>query len=294
MSVARLARPLAGGRRRTDRGLGAPGRVNLIGEHTDYNDGYVLPFALPHGPWSRRRPLSEWTVVVGRLGSPVDLRRRPTSRPGGVTGWAAYVAGVVWALRGARPGRRRAPGSRVASDVPVGAGLSSSAALECACWPRWSTSAGIDLPDWDRPALAQRAENDYVGVPCGIMDQSASTLCRDGHALFLDCRSLDAEHIPFDLAGARARDAGRSTPTRRTGYAGGEYADPPRHLRGGRRGRSACRPLRDVPLPTWLPRWPRLDDVAGRRVRHVVTENQRVLDTVDAAARRAGRATSGR
>ncbi|MBX6356079.1 MAG: galactokinase, partial [Micromonosporaceae bacterium] len=263
----------------------APGRVNLIGEHTDYNDGYVLPFALPQrtvvtaslvdGPrWivrSEQAPGEE--VAFGEQ----DLK------PGAVAGWAAYVAGVVWALREAG---FAVPGAHlsIASDVPLGAGLSSSAALECAVLTALADLGGLDLPVHDRPALAQRAENDYVGMPCGIMDQSASTLCRAGHALFLDCRSLQTAHIPFDLpaAGLAMLVIDTKAPHR---HVSGEYAAR----------RASCEAaaaalgvpaLRDVAdLPGALAR---LDsEVTRRRVRHVVTENQRVLSVVDLL--RAGR-----
>src|SRR4051812_11356213 len=178
----------------------APGRVNLIGEHTDYNDGFVLPFALPQhvvaaaapagGPgWTVCSTFAEESVTFGSTG------------PGEVSGWAGYVAGIVWALQEAG---FTVPPARLAfaSDVPVGAGVSSSAALESAALTALADLGGLDLPVADRPALAQRAENHYVGAPTGIMDQSASIRCTEGRALFLDCRSLAVEQIPFDLAAA--------------------------------------------------------------------------------------------
>jgi galactokinase len=143
----------------------APGRVNLIGEHTDYNGGFVLPFALPlrtaAAAAAADRP--EWTVwsEIGR--APVTFTEDELV-PGRVTGWAGYLAAVVWALRDAGidvPGARLA----VASDVPVGSGLSSSAALECATLGALVDLAGAELPFEDWPALAQRAENVYVGMP---------------------------------------------------------------------------------------------------------------------------------
>src|SRR5262249_55517002 len=143
----------------------------------------------------------EWTVSSEqRDGGPVHFGLAAL-RPHGVEGWAAYVAGVVWSLREAG---HDVPGARLAirSEVPVGSGLSSSAALECAVLTARGDSGERTLPVTDRPGLAQRAENQYVGVPSGIMDQFAATLCRPGHALFLDCRTLATEHIPFDLAGA--------------------------------------------------------------------------------------------
>jgi galactokinase len=203
-------------------------------------------------------------------------------RPGGVTGWASYVAGVVWALHGAGydvPGARLA----IASDVPLGAGLSSSAALECAVL---AALAPADLAIGEWPALAQRAENDFVGMPCGIMDQSAATLCRAGHALFLDCRTLAVEHIPFDVAavGLAVLVIDTRAPHR---LVTGEYAARRTACEraAAALGLPALRDLALTELPAALARLP--DDVARRRVHHVVTENQRVLDTV--ALLRAGR-----
>jgi galactokinase len=256
----------------------APGRVNLIGEHTDYNDGFVLPFAITQrtAVGATLASDSTWTVVSEAMPDPVSFVQADL-RPGAVPGWAGYVAGVVAVLREVGVD---VPGARitVASDVPVGAGLSSSAALECATLAALVQLAEADLPRAEWPALAQRAENAYVGVPCGILDQSASTLCESGHALFLDCRDLSTEQVPFDLA-----DAGLSllvidtnAPHRNSD---GEYAAR----------RAACeaaaselgvRTLRDVIDPDDA--MAHLGDVMlRRRARHVLTENERVLRTVD-------------
>ena len=176
----------------------APGRVNLIGEHTDYNDGYVLPFALPHrtAVAARVSESGRWRVASELTGDVVTFGP-PTRRSDAAPAWDDYVRGVIWALQCAG---HPVPGIDlvIASDVPIGAGLSSSAALECAVLTALCDIGHLDLPVVDRPALAQRAENAYVGVPCGIMDQSVSTLARAGHCLFLDCRSLQATHVPFD------------------------------------------------------------------------------------------------
>jgi galactokinase len=264
----------------------APGRVNLIGEHTDYNDGFVLPFALPHrtavAMSASDAPL--WTVWSEATDETVQFGLSDLT-PGGVTGWAAYVAGVLWAMDEAgltaRPAR-----VAVASDVPLGAGLSSSAALECAVLAAaLDLSVGPDaLPGTRWPALAQRAENAYVGMPCGIMDQSAATLCREGHALFLDCRSQRVEHVPFGIA-----DAGLATlvidtraPHR---LVTGEYAQRRATCEAAARALGVVA-LRDVEdLDAALAALP--DEVSRRRVRHVVTENDRVRRTVDLL--RAGR-----
>ncbi|HET8657529.1 MAG TPA: galactokinase [Micromonosporaceae bacterium] len=262
----------------------APGRVNLIGEHTDYNAGFVLPFALPLRTAVAASPVDapEWTVWSEQEGAAVSFGAADLV-PGRVKGWAAYPAGVVWALREAGfavPGARLA----IASDVPAGAGLSSSAALECAVLAALADLGALDLPEARRPGLAQRAENAYVGVPCGIMDQSAAVLCRAGHALFLDCRTLATEQVPLDLAGLAILVVDTRAPRR---LASGEYAA--RRVACERAARELGVPaLRDVPpeaLDEVLP--PLTDEVTRRRVRHVVTENQRVLSTV--ALLRAGR-----
>jgi galactokinase len=256
----------------------APGRVNLIGEHTDYNDGFVLPFALPQRTVVAAAPgAGGWSVWSEHYGERVDFSADELV-PGGVKGWAAYAAGVVWALREAGfavPPARLA----IASDVPLGAGLSSSAALESAVLTALVDLGGVDLPVDDRPALAQRAENLYAGIPSGIMDQSASIRCRAGHALFLDCRSLAVEHIPFDVAAAglavlvvdsRAPHA----------HVSGEYAARRAACERGA-AQLAVPALRDVTVADLPGALARLDDeVIVRRVRHIVTEDQRVLDTV--------------
>jgi len=266
----------------------APGRVNLIGEHTDYNDGFVLPFALPQRTTvtARRLPgAPRWTVRSGRADAPVSFAPSDL-QPGRVGGWAAYVVGVVWALADAG---HDVPGADLAveSTVPVGAGLSSSAALECAVLTALCDLGDLDVPVADRPRLAQRAENAYVGVPCGVMDQAAATLCRAGHALFLDCRSLAAEQVPFDLAadGLALLVVDSGAPH---AHVDNEYAARRATCEQAARdlGVPALRDLDEVAdLETALASLP--DPVARRRVRHVVTEDRRVRETV--AALRAGR-----
>ncbi|MEV4537413.1 galactokinase [Asanoa sp. NPDC049518] len=263
----------------------APGRVNLIGEHTDYNDGFVLPFALPHRVVvaAAARPEPQWRVWSEQTGETVEFGAAEADDPGRVEGWAGYVAGVVWTLRSKG---YEVPGAdlAVASDVPAGAGLSSSAALESAVLTALADLGGLDVPVEDRPALAQRAENDYVGMPCGIMDQSASIRAVDGHALFLDCRSLAIEQIPFDVAasGLAVLVVDTRAPHR---HAGGEYASRRRACEeaAATLGVPALRDVEDLDAALAA----LSDEVMRRRVRHVVTENQRVLDTV--ALLRAGR-----
>ena len=262
----------------------APGRVNLIGEHTDYNDGFVLPFALPERVVAAAaRAESGWRVSSDLTDEPASFDH--PGEPGTVTGWAAYVAGVVWALTDA--GYAVPPAHlAITSDVPLGAGVSSSAALESAVLTALIDLGGLDIPVADRPAIAQRAENVYVGAPTGIMDQSASIRCQAGRALFLDCRSQEVEQIPFDVAaeGLAVLVVNSNAPHR---HVDGEYGARRRSCEEAARLLGVAA-LRDVPADGLAERLAGLDDeVMRRRVRHVVTEDQRVLDTV--ALLRSGR-----
>lgn len=255
----------------------APGRVNLIGEHTDYNEGFVLPFALPQrtiaavGP----APAGEWTVCSTFADEAVSFG---LTEPGEVTGWAAYVAGVVWSLHDAG---YEVPGARIAlaSEVPLGSGLSSSAALESSVLTALVDLGGLDLPLEKRPAVAQRAENVYVGAPTGILDQSASIRCREGKALFLDCRSYEIEQIPFDLAaaGLAILVINSNAPHQ---HVDGEYGARRKSCEEAARI-LGVRALRDITGAELDDALSRLDDeVMRRRVRHIVTEDDRVLATV--------------
>lgn len=260
-----------------------PGRVNLIGEHTDYNEGFALPIAIDRQVVAAVK-LSDSRCVRLVTEFADDIVESSLDELGQAAslGWAAYPLGVVWALGEAGVDLSAVPGFDLAlvSDVPVGAGLSSSAAIESAVAMALNALWSSQL---DRAALAkvgQRAENVVVGAPTGIMDQSASLLGQQGYAVLLDCRSLVAESIPFDLAAAGLRLLVVDT---RTSHA---------HASGGYRSRRAsCEQgavalgvaaLRDLDSAD-LPRAQALlDEVTFRRVRHVVTENQRVLETAQA------------
>ena len=266
----------------------APGRVNLIGEHTDYNDGFVLPFALAEwvvvaagprddGRWRVRSLTRNQTVSFG----PDDLV------PGGVEGWAAYVAGVVWALVEAGHTVQGAD-LVLTSDVPAGAGLSSSAALECAVLTALVDLSGLDVAPLDRARLARRCENEYVGAPTGLLDQAASTLCEAHNALFLDCRSAEHRQVPLDLGAAGLELLVLDTKTPHS-HVTGEYGDRRRACEEAARilGVAALRDVTLDGLDDALERLP--DDTMRRRVRHVVTEDARVLQAVAVAD--AGRLT---
>ena len=261
----------------------APGRVNLIGEHTDYNDGFVFPFAIDRRTAVALGDRDDRVIrVVSSLSAePVEIHLDELA-PDALSGWAAYPLGVAWALGefGADLEHVRGVDLYLSSNVPVGAGLSSSAAIECAVAlaldEHWSLG-------FDRPTLAkvgQLAENRVVGAPTGIMDQSASLLGEADAAVFLDCRSLDADVIPlgFETDGlslvvidVRVEHA----------HASGGYAARRASCEAGALA-LGVESLRDV-RPDDLARAEELlDDETFRRVRHVVTENQRVLDTVHA------------
>ena len=253
---------------------GAPGRVNLIGEHTDYNDGFVMPFALAERTLvaATPRPEETWTVYSTNIDEQVSFGADDLV-PGSVQGWQAYVAGVVWALREAGDPVAGAE-LTISSTVPVGAGLSSSAALECSVLTALVDLYRLEVPLLERAVLARRCENEFVGAPTGLMDQAASTLCTENNALFLDCRTHAYQQVPLDLAGAGLELLVIDTRTQHT-HVDGEYAE-----RRGTCERAAeildVPALRDVEdLDSALEQLP--DDLMRKRVRHVVTENQRVL-----------------
>jgi galactokinase len=261
----------------------APGRVNLIGEHTDYNDGFVMPFALAQRVTVAAAPRSDdrWGVTsLNQKGAETFTAQELTP---GRPGWSAYAAGVVWALQEA--GYAVAPADLVlTSDVPVGAGLSSSAALECAVLTALVDLNGLDVPLLERAKIARRAENDFVGAPTGLMDQAASTLSTAGHALFFDCRTHADEPVALDLPAAGLELLVLDT---RTAHAlvDSDYATRRTSCEDAARllGVAALRDVDD--LDAALARLP--DEVMRRRVRHVVTENSRVLAAAELL--RAGR-----
>jgi galactokinase len=261
----------------------APGRVNLIGEHTDYNDGFVLPFAI-----DRRTVVAVGTrdEPVARVGSSyadevVEIPLAELS-PDALGGWAAYPLGVAWALTQFGADLAAVPGLDIfiVSDVPVGAGLSSSHALESAVGLALNDLWQLGLDRQTIARVAQVTENRVVGAPTGIMDQSASLLGEADSAVFLDCRSLDYRIIPLGLDAAGLEVLIIDTGVKHE-HASGGYAERRASCELGA-ALLGVESLRDVTIDE-LPRARELlDDVTFRRVRHVVTENQRVLDTVAA------------
>jgi galactokinase len=255
----------------------APGRVNLIGEHTDYNDGFVMPFALPHAVTvaGSRREEDTWSMTSLTVPA-TETFDRSELRPG-MSGWIAYCAGVVWALTEA--GHEVGGADLVlTSDVPRGAGLSSSAALECGVLTALADLYALDIAPLERAQLARRCENLFVGAPTGLMDQAASTLCTADHALFFDCRSFEAEQVPLDLAAAGLEILILDTKTPHD-LVDSEYATRRTTCEQAARLLDIAA-LRDVvDLDTALARLP--DETMRRRVRHVVTENTRVQEAAD-------------
>jgi galactokinase len=262
----------------------APGRVNLIGEHTDYNEGFVLPFAIDRRTVVALSARDDRLVRVASTFADemaeIDLDLLGTQGPEGLSGWSAYPLGVAWALSEFGADLSAVPGVDlfIDSDVPVGAGLSSSAAFESAVALALNDVWRLGLDRRTLARVGQRAENVAVGAPTGIMDQSASLLGQTDHAVFLDCRTLDSELIPLGLA-----EAGLAILVIDTGvkhnHATGGYGERRASCERGATAMGVTS-LRDLTVDD-LPRAQQLlDDETFRRIRHVITENQRVLDTV--------------
>jgi len=260
----------------------APGRVNLIGEHTDYNDGFVLPMAIDRAAVVVFRPRDDRTLRGHSVafGETKSLDLDELTAPGG-DDWLSYVAGVAWAFESEGLATRGLD-LVVDGDVPIGAGLSSSAALELATARALADAAAVDWDPVRMAELGQKAENQYVGMNCGIMDQFASAVSQAGHALLLDCRSLESRPVPVpDAAAIVVMDTGA-----RRSLAGSAYNDR----------RAACErvvahlttldpvvsALRDA-TPQLLERaGDALDATDLKRARHVVPENTRPVKMAEA------------
>jgi galactokinase len=260
----------------------APGRVNLIGEHTDYNGGFVLPFALPHRTAVAASPRSDDVLTVSTLhdrgrAETADPVRIASLEPGTVTGWAAYPSGVAWVLRA--QGFSGGADLVVAGDVPAGAGLSSSHSLECATALALLGLAGADPSRSDIAKWIQHAENDYVGAPTGLLDQTASLCCTEAHVLFLDVRSGESDQVPFD-AGRYGLEVLVIDTRASHSHTESGYGD---RRRGCERAAEllGVPTLRDVSLSGLEAALGSLPEELRPLVRHVVTENDRVLQTVE-------------
>ena len=284
----------------------APGRVNLIGEHTDYNEGFVLPLAIDRRTLVAAGPRDDGILRVGstfagdELFTEIEIAGLDALRErGGLEGdWSQYPFGVAWAVGepvadgGGGADLHAVPGLdlMIDSNVPVGAGLSSSAAIECAVVLALNELWQLGIPLADLARVGQRAENDFVGAPTGIMDQTASLLGKRDSVVFIDCRSLETEVVPLGLA-----DAGLELVVIDTGvthaHETGGYAER----------RASCEraallmgvdSLRDLTVDDLEAASHKLSEATFHRMRHVITENQRVLDVV-AALRTDGPAAIG-
>ena len=256
----------------------APGRVNLIGEHTDYTGGYVLPMAVDLGvtctivPRADRRIVAMSQQMPGeRVDAHIDV-----VEPGDVTGWAAYVIGTAWALR---EWGVRVPGAdiHIASTVPAGAGLSSSAAVECAVALAILGQAGEMLEPRDIARVAKKAENEFVGAPTGSMDQVASMMSQRDSLLFFDTGLDITRNVPFPLVEAGLHLLVIDTHAHHQ-LVTDEYGERRRALEAAT-AELGVASLRDVTDPALVETL--TDPVLRKRARHVVTENSRVLRTVE-------------
>ncbi|WP_082128650.1 galactokinase [Dermacoccus sp. PE3] len=257
----------------------APGRVNIVGEHTDYNGGYVLPIALPTGTVAVARRRDDDLVRLVSEGKRVEVRLGDISREASL-GWASYAAGVGWAA--ARDGLD-VPGLDIAfaADVPRGAGLSSSASLSCSTASAWNDLAGWGLERPDIARLGRLAENEIAGAPTGTMDQMASVLCEAGSALRLDTLTNDTEQVPFDLdsAGIVLLVVNSHAPHELVDGAYGERrrsCEEAADLLGIERGH-LCSEVDGRDVSAVDARLEELPDVPRRRARHVITDSARVL-----------------
>lgn len=262
----------------------APGRVNLIGEHTDYNDGFIMPAALEYETRAAVAPRADRILRVhsAKIGETCEFDLdNPAPQP--KHDWTDYVFGVAVALAGAGK-RLKGADILVASSVPVGSGLSSSAALEVSIGYSLLTVAGLPIDKVELAKLCQKAENEFVGMRCGIMDQFISCNGQHDHALMIDCRSLDKRPVPID---PRARIVVANSMVHHE-LASGEYnkrrASCEEAVRLLSPALGPVKALRDVTPAGLEANKALLSDVTYRRARHIVTENDRVVEAADALA----------
>ena len=259
----------------------APGRVNLIGEHIDYSEGFVLPFAISYRTTAQLRLRDDQIIRVRskqRLDEVITTSISDLA-PGSQGGWERYVLGVIWAF-----GAKEGVDIEIDGEVPLGAGLSSSAALECAVATGLNELFSLGLDKKQLALLTQKAENQYVGVPCGIMDQSVSLMAEAGSALLLDCRDLSTSLVPFDL-GASGLELLIVDTQAHHALVDGEYA----------KRRQACESacvklgissLREIDLTSLLANRNQLTKEELMRAHHAVSEMARTLEAVDVLKRK--------
>ena len=259
----------------------APGRVNLIGEHTDYNGGFVLPFAIDSYVHVAAAARSDGRIVARSVQAPDDVGTALVRQlaPGVGRGrWVAYPFGVAWLL--ASGAEVRGVDLLVDGQLPLGGGLSSSAALQCAVAGALDELYGLGLQPVELALACQEAEHQFPGVPCGVMDQLAVMLCQERHALFIDTRDLDMKQVPLDPAGTDAVFLLIETGVRHK-LATSAYAERRRTCEeaAAALGVTVLREVGVHELPDALAALG--DPEICRRLRHVVTENERVLEALE-------------
>jgi len=258
----------------------APGRANLIGEHTDYNNGFVFPFGIDRRTFVALAPRSDMKIrIASSISEDVVEFELGKKQPKNLD-WALYPLGVAWVMREHATGGFDA---YITSDVPVGAGLSSSAAIECSIAAALNDVWQAGKTEQELALIGQRAENEIVGAPTGMMDQTASMLAKRDAAVLLDCQSLETELVPLGLQERGLVVAVIDTRVAHRHADGGYKSRRDACERGAKKmGVESLRELSEADLPDAQEK---LDDDTFRRCKHVVTENRRVIDAVDALKR---------
>jgi galactokinase len=255
----------------------APGRVNLIGEHVDYCDGFVMPFAISDRTYAAIAKRSDRKIRISSKQRPEEIFETYLDQlsPTGDGDWERYILGVIWAFE-----KKVTTGLDILVDggVALGAGLSSSAALECSIATALNSLFGAGLPLPELARLAQRAENEYVGMPCGIMDQSVSLMAQAGSALLLDCRDLSTEQIPLDLASAGLELLIIDTRAHHALVDGG-YAERRASCESAAQ-KLGVKALRDCSIALLESSRAKLTELEYMRAEHVVNDIERVHETV--------------
>jgi galactokinase len=255
----------------------APGRVNLIGEHTDYNDGFVLPMAIDRTTWIALRPRPDHLVRVYSLNFQEEAEFDVNDLQKGSPEWAEYMKGVAWAMTEKAGYILGGWEGVVSGDVPIGAGLSSSAALELASARAFALTSSFPWDELVIAKLCQMAENQWVGANTGIMDQMISAAAQEGYALLIDCRSLESQLVPLppDTVIVILDTATRHQHTN------SGYNERREQCEAGARF-FGVKALRDVTIEQFQARADEMDEVVRKRARHVITENDRTLQAAEA------------
>ena len=253
----------------------APGRVNLIGEHIDYSEGFVLPFAIADRTQAAiaRRDDGKIQIASQQRRNRIFSISIDRVKPGSAGDWEKYVLGVIWSL-----GVHQGLDILIDGSVPAGAGLSSSAALECSVAVALNELLGLDKSLEELARATQKAENDYVGMPCGIMDQSVSLMGKAGSALLLDCRDLSTESVPFNVADAGLELLIIDTQAHHALVDGG-YAERRASCESAAQ-KLGVKSIRDLSLEKLETDRDKLTETEFKRARHAVTEIARVLASV--------------